>query len=124
MSEEPPIRGQIWLLALDPTVGSEMRKTRPVVVVSSDAFAHLDVRLVVPLTSWQARFDHHLNKVSIAATEANGLRVDSGADVLQLRAVSFSRVIRLLGMLEPEALRAICGGIAVAVEHDVRRSPN
>ncbi len=101
-----------------------MRKTRPVVVVSSDAFAHRDVRLVVPLTSWQARFDRHLNKVAISATEPNGLRVDSGADVLQLRAVSLSRFIRLLGMLEPGPLHAICNGIAVAVEHDERPAPN
>ena len=41
-----PRRGDIWLVNLDPTVGSEIQKTRPAVVVSSDAVGRLPVKLV------------------------------------------------------------------------------
>ena len=45
-------RGSIWLANLDPTVGSEIRKTRPVVVVSNDVNnTNNNVVTVVPITS-------------------------------------------------------------------------
>lgn len=46
-----PRRGEVWWIALDPTVGSEIRKTRPCLVVGTDALSRLPVRIVVPLTS-------------------------------------------------------------------------
>ncbi|CAN7158729.1 type II toxin-antitoxin system PemK/MazF family toxin [Devosia sp. LjRoot3] len=45
-------RGDIWLATLDPTVGSEIQKTRPVLVVSPDSMNdHLRTVIIVPLTS-------------------------------------------------------------------------
>lgn len=43
-------RGDIWLVSLDPTVGSELRKTRPAVIVSSDGVGRLPLKVVVPQT--------------------------------------------------------------------------
>jgi mRNA interferase MazF len=48
-----PRRGEIWLVDLDPTRGSEMKKTRLVLVISSDALGVLPVKLGVPITEWQ-----------------------------------------------------------------------
>jgi len=53
-------RGEIWLINLDPTVGSEIRKTRPCVVVSpAEMNEHLRTVIVVPMTSrgFDAPFD-------------------------------------------------------------------
>lgn len=45
-------RGEIWLVNLDPTVGSEIRKTRPCVVVSpSEMHDHLRTVIVAPMTT-------------------------------------------------------------------------
>ena len=45
-------RGEIWLINLDPTVGSEIRKTRPCVVVSpAEMNEHLRTVIVAPMTS-------------------------------------------------------------------------
>lgn len=45
-------RGEIWLVNLDPTVGSEIRKTRPCVVVSpAEMHDHLRTALVAPMTT-------------------------------------------------------------------------
>jgi mRNA interferase MazF len=43
-------RGEVWLINLDPTVGAEIRKTRPAVIVNDDAIGALPLRVIVPLT--------------------------------------------------------------------------
>ncbi|KGW98347.1 pemK-like family protein [Burkholderia pseudomallei MSHR456] len=46
------MRGEVWLVALDPTLGSEIQKTRPCVVVSpSEMHDHLRTVIVAPMTS-------------------------------------------------------------------------
>jgi mRNA interferase MazF len=40
--KELPQRGEVWLVNLDPTVGTEIRKTRPAVVVSSNTIGAVD----------------------------------------------------------------------------------
>ena len=46
------IRGEIWLVNLDPTVGSEIRKTRPCVVLSpAEMHDHLRTVIVAPMTT-------------------------------------------------------------------------
>ncbi len=46
------VRGEIWLINLDPTVGSEIRKSRPCVVISpSDMHDHLRTVIVAPMTT-------------------------------------------------------------------------
>jgi mRNA interferase MazF len=51
-ARRPPRRGEIYWVALDPTVGSEIRKTRPAIVVSNDSCNRYGARVVVlPITS-------------------------------------------------------------------------
>ena len=46
-------RGEVWLVALDPTVGSEIQKTRPCVVVSPPELnEYLRTVIVAPMTTW------------------------------------------------------------------------
>jgi len=48
-------RGEIWLTNLEPTIGAEMRKIRPVVIVNDDEAGTLPLRIVVPITDWKDR---------------------------------------------------------------------
>ena len=48
-------RGEIWLISLDPAIGAEIKKTRPAVIVSSDAIGVLPLKVIVPLTDWKDR---------------------------------------------------------------------
>jgi len=49
-------RGEIWLINLDPTVGAEIRKTRPAVIVNDDEVGILPLKVVVPVTEWKDRY--------------------------------------------------------------------
>ncbi|OGO40050.1 MAG: hypothetical protein A2147_07065 [Chloroflexi bacterium RBG_16_57_8] len=115
-SRLPPVRGEVWRIEFDPTRGDEIRKSRPAVVVSSDAFTPLKTKLVVPLTSWQAKFDDSQWMVRINADPGNGLERDSAADALQLRCVSYDRFVSRLGTVSASVLDEIAAAIAIVVE--------
>lgn len=118
MPAPQPQRGEIWILNLDPTVGSEIQKTRPAVVVNAHIFDRLvELRIVVPLTKWQSKFADHRNKILIPKTQQNGLDSDSAADFLQVRCVSTERFVDRKGTLEAELLEEVIAGIAIAVDY-------
>lgn len=90
-------RGEIWLVNLDPTVGDEIRKVRPAVVVNRDALGVLALRVIVPVTGWQDRFQAWDWMVRIDPDDSNHLDKPSAADTFQVRSISARRFVRLLG---------------------------
>jgi mRNA interferase MazF len=48
-------RGEAWLVNLDPTIGAEIKKTRPAVIVNDDAVGILPLKVIVPITEWRDR---------------------------------------------------------------------
>jgi mRNA interferase MazF len=90
-------RGSIWLANLDPTIGGEIRKTRPVIVVSNDINnVHNNVVTVLPLTS---NTDHIYSfEVSLPKGIGN-LPKDSKAKADQIRTLDKSRLIKLVGVI-------------------------
>lgn len=46
-------RGDVWLVNLDPSIGQEIKKTRPAVVVSSNSIGKLPLKIIVPITDWK-----------------------------------------------------------------------
>jgi mRNA interferase MazF len=99
LSNQPMVvrRGEVWRVNLDPTIGAEIQKTRPVVVVSSDAIGILPIKLVAPVTDWKDRYAHSSWHVKIDPDTANGLTKTSAVDTLQLRGVDNSRFLKRLG---------------------------
>lgn len=91
--------GEIWLAQLDPTVGSEIRKTRPCVVVSPDEMnAHLRTIIVAPMTtgSRPAAF-----RVPVGFQGKQGLIV-----LDQLRTLDRTRLVKRMGALRVATLAA------------------
>ncbi|GMO63184.1 MAG: hypothetical protein Ta2A_10170 [Treponemataceae bacterium] len=43
-------QGEIWLINLDPTIGAEMKKTRPALIISDDSFGKLPLKIIIPIT--------------------------------------------------------------------------
>jgi len=111
-------RGEIWLVNLEPTVGAEMRKIRPVVVVSSNQVGALPIKLVAPLTEWKDYLVNNVWHVKVMPTKVNGLRKPSAVDALQLRGVDQQRFVQKLGAASPTVMRSIVVAIAAVIEHD------
>jgi mRNA interferase MazF len=110
-------RGDIWLVNLEPTIGAEIRKTRPVVVVSSNAVGTLPLRLVAPLTEWKERLAANLWHVKLVPDRANRLDKTSAVDALQLRGVDIQRFVHKLGHVSPATMRSIVEAIAIVIEY-------
>ncbi len=110
-------RGEIWSVNLDPTIGAEIRKTRPVVVISSDAAGVLPIKLVAPLTEWKDYLAQNVWHVKIVPDSMNGLTKPSAVDTLQLRGVDTQRFIQKLGSLSPAVMQSITAAIAAVIEY-------
>lgn len=104
-------------MSFDPTVGSEIRKTRPAVVVSSDAVGRLPVKLVAPVTDWKAYYAANLWHVRIDPDPLNGLTKISAVDTLQIRGMDLQRFIQKLGKTSATTLEEIVLSIAAVIEY-------
>ena len=113
-----PLRGEVWLINLDPTIGAEIKKTRPAIVISSDSIGILPIKLVVPLTEWRAAFVGHHWHVKVLADASNGLDKDSAADCLQVRGVDTARFVKRFGRVASSVTDEIAIAIAIVVEYD------
>jgi len=112
---QQPQRGEIWMVQFGPSVGADMRKVRPAVVVSVNTVGILPLRIVVPLTDWQPAFAHLPWFVFLSMSSANGLTKHSGADTFQVKSVSERRFVRCLGAVTSTELDAIATAIAMWV---------
>lgn len=110
-------RGEIWLVNLDPTIGAEIRKTRPVVVVNSDAIGVLPIRLVAPLTAWKDYFAQNIWHVKVEPDEMNGLSKTSAVDTLQLRGIDTRRFVEKLGSVSSTILNSVVAAIVAVIEY-------
>ena len=104
VSHSSPRRGEVHLVQLDPMLGSEIRKTRPCLVVSPDELnAHLRTAIVAPMTTggraypWRVpcRFQKRAGFVALD----------------QLRTVDAERLVKRLGRLSPETVREALRGL-------------
>ena len=111
-----PRRGEVWSVRFDPSVGSEIRKVRPAVVISGDSIGRLPLRIVVPVTDWQPAFTAFPWFVLLLATSANGLTKDSGADAFQVKSVSEARFMQFLGSIDVDQVDEIAAAIALCIE--------
>ena len=93
-------RGEIWLVNLDPTVGSEIRNSRPCVVISpAQMHDHLRTVIVAPMTtgSHPAPF-----RISITHAGKQGLIL-----LDQIRTVDKIRLVSHFGKIQPRTLKSL-----------------
>ncbi|MFQ4143218.1 type II toxin-antitoxin system PemK/MazF family toxin [Chlorogloeopsis sp. ULAP02] len=112
-----PQRGEIWLVQLDPTRGQEIQKTRPGVVISSDLFSSIPLRIIIPVATWQTKFQNRPFMISIPRTDENGLDSDSAGNVLQVRSVTTERFVRRLGKLAEEVMQELLAGLVICIDY-------
>lgn len=97
-------RGSIVLAGLDPTIGVEIQKTRPCVVVSSDlGNMYSNMITILPITSKRLE---HIKKIEVFLEKAPGLNVPSKVLADQVRSIDKRRVKKVLGKLPRNLLDA------------------
>ncbi len=108
-----PKRGEIYLINFDPTIGSEIKKTRPALILQNDiANQYSPITIVAAITS-QFELPLYPTEVLIKAPEG-GLTYDSVVLLNQIRSIDKQRLIRKLGILSSESI--------VQVEYAIRIS--
>jgi mRNA interferase MazF len=109
------MRGEVWDVRFDPSIGAEIQKIRPAVVLGVDSIGILPLRIVVPITDWKPHYTRFPWFVHLPATASNGLSKDSGADAFQVKSISVNRFIRKLGSLTETQVNDIAAAIALCV---------
>jgi len=100
-------QGQIWEINLSPTVGAEIKKKRPAVIISDDAIGLLPLRVIVPLTEWKNNFYDAVWMVKIDPNALNNLKKTSAIDCFQIRSISTKRFLTKIGDVSPKTLNEI-----------------
>ena len=109
-------RGEVWLINLSPTLGAEMQKTRPAVIVNDDEIGILPLKVIVPITDWKDHYAQALWMVRLEASPDSGLSKISAADSFQVRSLSEQRFVRRLGSLAPEIMDEIARGLRAVLK--------
>jgi mRNA interferase MazF len=110
-----PKRGEIYLTALDPTLGREIQKTRPALVIQNDVSNRVSgITIVAPITS-TVRFPLNPVHTLIAADKNTGLSVTSVALLNQIRAVDRMRLIQRLGVVDAETMEQVDEAIKISL---------
>jgi len=110
-----PLRGEVWWVNFDPTVGAEIKKVRTAVVVSLDSIGRLPLRIVVPITEWDVKYREFPWMVHLSQCLKNGLSKESTADCFQLKSVSVDRFYKKLGSLTQSDMDEICAAIQICI---------
>ena len=105
-------QGEIWMINLEPTVGAEIKKTRPAVIVNDNALGKLPLKIVVPITEWKPRYKIAPWLVKLEPNVKNGLLKTSAADCFQVRSLSESRIIRKIGQVDDYLMDEIRDGLS------------
>jgi len=108
-----PKRGDVYLVNLDPTLGSEIKKTRPAVIIQNDVGnQYSPVTIIAPITSGEETV--YPVEVLVEAPEG-GLSNNSLVLLNQIRAVDKRRLVKRLGTLKPETLRQVDRAITISL---------
>jgi len=109
-----PQRGQVYLVSFDPTVGSEIKKTRPALVIQNDiANRYSPITVVAAITS---KVSGKLFPTEVLVPKGEGgLSVDSVALLNQIRSIDKQRLLKKLGGVRPETLRRVDRALLVSV---------
>lgn len=95
---------EIWQVNLDPTVGAEIKKNRPCVIVSDNAIGALPLKIIAPLIDFKERYSVVPWMVVLTPNSQNNLSKKSALDLFQVRCVSEERLIRRIGRIDADSL--------------------
>lgn len=109
-----PRRGSVYLVRFDPTEGSEIKKTRPALIIQNDIGNRFsNITIVAAITS-KFQLPLHRTNVLFKAPEG-GLSVDSVVRLDQIRSVDKRRLLKRLGSVKPTTLTKVDQAIKISL---------
>jgi len=108
--------GEIYWVNLDPNIGDEIKKRRPVVVLNGGHDKHLKLAIVVPVTAWSSYWEKNPFFVSLEPNTKNGLKKKSVVDCFQIRAVSYDRFAEKIGEISNDEIDHIKRSITLILD--------
>ena len=100
-------QGEIWQIELDPTIGAEMKKTRPAIIINVDVLGKLPLRIIAPITEWKEHYSNYSWMVKIIPSKQNRLAKVSAVDCFQIRCVSVERLTAPIGSVESDIITQV-----------------
>jgi mRNA interferase MazF len=111
-------QNEVWLINLDPTIGAEIKKTHPAIIVNDNSLGKLPLKIIVPVTDWKERYKIAPWMVKIEPNSKNGLAKESSADCFQVRSLSQDRFVEQLGVLPESIMDEIRIGLSKVLSID------
>ena len=104
-----PQRGEVYWVELDPTVGAEINKTRPAVIVSNNAGNKMSYRVIIaPITSSSARIYPFESGIFLNNKKGKAL-------LDQVRSIDKKRLKKKIGKLDPKTMQSIDKALKIAL---------
>jgi mRNA interferase MazF len=109
-----PVRGDIYLVDFDPTIGSEIRKTRPALVIQNDiANQYSPITIVAAITSKFGEPPYPTEV--ILEPQESGLPLRSAVLLNQIRSIDRQRLVKRLGKADDETMGRVDGAIQISL---------
>ena len=107
-------RGDIWLVGLDPTIGHEIKKLRPAVVIQNDlGNKYSPITIIAPITSQGTEKIYPIEV--ILDKKSSGLEKISKILLNQIRAIDKRRLIKRIGKVDYETIVKIDNAIRISL---------
>jgi mRNA interferase MazF len=97
-------QGSVWQVNLDPTIGSEIKKSRPCLILNNDKTGKLPLKIIAPITDFKEHYALVPWMVTVEPTKENGLSKKSAIDLFQVRSVSRQRLTCKIGKIQNNIL--------------------
>jgi mRNA interferase MazF len=108
-------RGEIYLVRFDPTVGHEIQKTRPALVIQNDIGNQYSPLTIVAAITSKVPGVLYPVEVVVEPAKANGLSARSAIRLDQIRPVGWQRLIKRLGMVGSETMNQVDQAIRISL---------
>ena len=107
-------RGDIWLVNLDPTIGHEIKKSRPALIIQNDiGNKYSPITIIAPITSQGIE---KIYPIEVLLDKKNSeLKKDSKVLLNQIRAIDKRRLIKKLGKVNPEVIERVKDAIKISL---------
>ncbi len=93
-------QGEIWMVNFEPSVGSEIQKLRPAIVVNDDRIGRFGIKIVVPITQWKEQYNDYPWIIKIIPDDINGLAKESSIECFQIKSFVVDRFDKKIGEID------------------------